>query len=321
MSAPSNHLIVCQTCGEHNAPNAEFCGNCGDFLKWTGAQVQAGPVRPDARPAPQQTHRPQRTLKRQPQPGDLICGQCGSGNVPTRKFCGVCGYSLIDAVTQKQPWWKRWLPRKGPKVRERGSRPRRVSRFAKVRHVVGRAFRWVLALAVLLFGLLYGFSQPFRTNVNTRVIDAKDTVAGKLFEDWVPIRQSSISASQEQPEHPAGFAMDLDTGSFWAAKTDPKTAALTIQFDRTTDLRRLIIHSGDPKKFLGSARPQRLTLVFDTGETDDITLTDTREKQEHGIKNGNGVKQVQILVAGVYPSTESTDTVISEIELFEREVK
>jgi hypothetical protein len=33
------------------------------------------------------------------------------------------------------------------------------------------------------------------------------------------------------------------------------------------------------------------------------------------------VRQVQILVAGVFPSTESTDTVISEIELFEKQVK
>jgi hypothetical protein len=314
-------MIVCQTCGEHNTPNAEFCGNCGDFLKWTGAQVQAGPVRPDAAPQQQPHHRPQQTLKRQPQPGDLICGQCGSGNVPTRRFCGVCGHSLQDATTQEQPWWKRFLPAKGPKVRERGSRPLRVKRTTKVRQGIGKAIRWTLAIAVLLFGALYGFSPPFRGNVNTHVIEAKDTLAGIFLEDWVPVRQSSISAAQELPDHPAKLAMDNNTATYWAAPTDPKTTALTIQFDHATDLRRIIVHSGDPKKYLGSQRPQRLTLVFDTGKTHDITLTDKPDDQQHGIKNGDGVKQVQVLIAGVYPSAESTDTVISEIELFEKQVK
>lgn len=313
-------MIVCQTCGEHNAPNAEFCGNCGDFLKWTGAQVQAGPVRPDAAPQQQPHHRPQQTLRRQPQPGDLICGQCGSGNVPTRKFCNVCGHSLHDAVTQKQPWWKRWLPTRGPKIRERGSRPGRVRRTTKVRQGIGKAFRWALAIAVLLFGGLYAFSQPFRSNVNTQVIDAKDTVVGMFVEKPVPIRQSAIAASSELPDHPASFAMDNNTATFWAAKTDPKTAALTIQFDHAADLRRIIVRSGDPKKYLGSQRPQRLTLVFDTGKTHDIPLIDTPEEQQHAIKNGDGVKQVQVLIAGVYPSAESTDTAISEIELFQKQV-
>ncbi|RAS65548.1 hypothetical protein C8D87_10495 [Lentzea atacamensis] len=313
-------MIVCQTCGEHNAPNAEFCGNCGDFLKWTGAQVQASPVRPDAAPQPQPHHRPQQTMRRQAQPGDLICGQCGSGNVPTRKFCGVCGHSLHDAVTQKQPWWKRWLPAKGPKVRERGSRPPQTRRATKVRQGIGTAFRWLLALAVLLFGGLYAFSQPFRGTVNTQVVTAKDAVAGIFTEDLVPVRQSVVSAAQERPDHPAKLAMDNNKATFWAAP-DPKTAALTIQFDHVTDLRRMIVHNGDGKKYLGTARPQRLTLVFDTGKTHDIKLTDKPDEQQHDIKNGDGVKQVQVLIAGVYPSSESTDTAISEIELFEKQVK
>lgn len=315
-----SQMIVCQACGEHNAPNAEFCGNCGDFLKWTGAQVQTGAVRPDAQPMPQPHHRPQQTARRQPQPGDLICGQCGSGNVPTRRFCSVCGHSLHDAVAQKQPWWKRWLPKKGPKVREHGSRPRRVSRAAKVRQGIGVALRWTLAAALLLFGCLYGFSQPFRSTVNTQVVKGKDAVAGIFSQKVVPVRQSSISATQERPEHPAKFAMDSNTATFWAAQTNPTTAALTIQFDHVTDLRRMIIHIGDPKKYLDSQRPQRLTLVFDTGKTDDITLTDVADSQEHAIENGAGIRQVQVLIAGVYPSTESTDTVISEIELFEKQV-
>ncbi|KJK42262.1 hypothetical protein UK23_37940 [Lentzea aerocolonigenes] len=313
-------MIVCQTCGEHNAPNAEFCGNCGDFLKWTGAQVQAGPVRPDAPQQPQPHHRPQQTLKRQAQAGDLICGQCGSGNVPTRRFCGVCGYSLVDAVAQKQPWWKRWLPTKGPKVRESGSRPRRVKRSTQVKRGVGRAFRWALAIAVLLFGGIYGLSQPFRSTVNTQVLNGKDAVVGLFNRDLVPVRQSSISAAQERPDHPAKLAMDNDKGTFWAAQTDARTVALTVKFDHVTNLRRMIIFIGDGKNYLGSQRPQRLTLVFDTGKTTDIPLVDVSGEQQHDIKNGDGVRQVQVLVAGVFPSTESTDTVISEIELFEKQV-
>ncbi|ANZ38870.1 hypothetical protein BBK82_25170 [Lentzea guizhouensis] len=313
-------MIVCQSCGEHNAPNAEFCGHCDDFLKWTGTPAQTGAVRPDTR---QQVlhHRPQQTERRQAQPGDLICGQCGSGNVPARRFCGVCGHSLVDAAVRERPWWKRWLPAKGPKVRQGGSRPRRTSGAARVRHGIGLAIRWVLALAVLLFAALYGFSHPFRSSVNTQVVAAKDVVAGVFVDNPVPVRQSAISATRELPDHPARLAMDNDKGTFWAAQTDPGTTALTIQFDHVTDLRRMIVHIGDPKKYLGSQRPQRLTLVFDTGKTHDVTLTDVPDPQEHAIRNGDGVRQVQVLVAGVFPSTESTDTAIAEIELFEKQVK
>ena len=42
-------------------------------------------------------------------PGDLVCGQCGEGNDPSRRFCRRCGASLAagDGI-RPLPWYQRW---------------------------------------------------------------------------------------------------------------------------------------------------------------------------------------------------------------------
>ena len=34
-------MIVCRSCGFHNADADAFCGSCGNFLEWTGEKVYA----------------------------------------------------------------------------------------------------------------------------------------------------------------------------------------------------------------------------------------------------------------------------------------
>ena len=54
------------------------------------------------RPAPKQKA-PDQSIKA----GDLVCGQCGQGNDPGRKFCRKCGNSLAEAVPPVAPTWPR----------------------------------------------------------------------------------------------------------------------------------------------------------------------------------------------------------------------
>lgn len=137
--------IICKKCGTHAAAGESFCGGCGAFLEWEGERVvvptavpaeapaagAAGPgghtvssVEPAPPPAkadgpgavqpavPRDRPRPpppKLAQGRRAEPGDIICGQCGQPNVPSRRFCRRCGSFLPDQdrVAVRLPWWRR----------------------------------------------------------------------------------------------------------------------------------------------------------------------------------------------------------------------
>jgi ribosomal protein L40E len=62
------------------------------------------------RPTPQTQLR---APTRRPNPGDLICGQCGEGNDPHRRFCRRCGAILTGAAPAlRRSWWQRFWHRR-----------------------------------------------------------------------------------------------------------------------------------------------------------------------------------------------------------------
>ena len=68
--------------------------------------VPVGQPQQPAAPAPKARRRP--VAPPEPlDPGDLICGNCGMGNRPTRKFCRRCGTDLAEAEVARVPWWRR----------------------------------------------------------------------------------------------------------------------------------------------------------------------------------------------------------------------
>src|SRR5699024_1222381 len=96
------------------------------------------PVKPQA-PKPRRHVEPARTEEPPPAPGELICGACGAGNAPHRKFCRRCGATLEDAPVQgKAGWWQRRRQRRaarraGPAA---GTRPKTRRRRFPVKTVV-----------------------------------------------------------------------------------------------------------------------------------------------------------------------------------------
>lgn len=60
-------MIVCRSCGSHNADGDAFCGTCGDYLEWTGEKLAPTSAKPAAtEPAPQLA--PERVTEPEPQP-------------------------------------------------------------------------------------------------------------------------------------------------------------------------------------------------------------------------------------------------------------
>ncbi|GAB1512729.1 zinc ribbon domain-containing protein [Actinophytocola sp. KF-1] len=277
---------------------------------------------------------PQEALKKPPQvrkqpptkklqPGELVCGECGEGNPPTRKFCSRCGTSLAEAAVVKTPWWRKLLPRRGAKVRKAGERPKRRGRAGKSK--LGVAFsatfkvvRRVVAIALVLGGIAYGLFAPFRGWVNEQAAEAKGTFERLVFPQYVPVSAAEApTASAALPKHPANLAVDGASDSFWAAPVGPKEPNMVVKFDRTVDLARIIVHNGDGGDFKGTFRAQKLHLVFSTGKTTDIDLQDLPDPQTLEIENGEGVNSVEIHVVGTFKAVKGNTLAISEIEFFE----
>jgi len=274
------------------------------------ASVPRRPTAP-ATPSP-----PSRVL----QPDDLICGDCGEGNPPTRRFCSRCGSSLQTATVVPTPWWRQFLKRFDRTARPVGSRP---SRFkARTLRGVSTAVRRALLVGVLILALLYAVIPSMRSLVNGAVLGIKDRVEALFVPQYAPVRPTSFSATAEIPDHPPELAFDLITNTFWAAPNAAAEPTLVVGFDRPTRLVRAIVRVGGGEDFQAFGRPETLHLVYSAGGTtigtSDVVLNDTPEAQEVMFSGGDGATSVEIHVVSVYRSVQSPGVALSEIELFER---
>lgn len=278
---------------------------------------------------PQEAQRKSAPARRQPpsrklEPGDLVCGDCGEGNAPTRKFCSRCGTSLAEAETVKTPWWRKLFRRRGAKVRKSGDRPKRRGRGGKSKAGLAvsatfKVIRRVVSIALLVAGLLYGVFAPFRVWVNDKAMAVKAGVEDIFFPNYEPVRAAETPLSPVQlKQFPGAMALDNLTNTFWAAPVGgPREPVLEVKFDREVDLARLIVHNGQQDGFKDRHRAQKLHLVFSTGKTTDVTLQDRPDPQTLEVENGEGATSVEIHVMSTFKSVTGNEVSITEIELFE----
>jgi len=289
--------------------------------KATGAQPDAAvPQEARPKPAPVRRQAPSRKLEA----GELVCGECGEGNAPTRKFCARCGESLAAARVVKASWWRRLLPRRGAKVRKSGDRPRRLGRGGRsgAGVFVSGAFkvaRRVVAVVLLIGGILYGLIAPFRGWVNERAMAARSGVEDIFFPNYEPVHATETPVAPLQVRG-FGVAQVVDGASdtIWAAPLGrAKEPVVRVRFGREIDLARLIVHNGQKESFKDRARARRLHLVFSTGRTTDVQVTDSPDPQTLEIDNGEGVTSVEIHVLTTFKSMAGNELAISELEFFE----
>jgi hypothetical protein len=213
---------------------------------------------------------------------------------------------------------------RGPRVRRQGSRPGRDGirrtgvRLGELVRQVFRALRAVVALAAVLALLLYATYAPFRGQVNSQAMMVVSKVQGIFVTRYVPVHPVKVTATAEQPGHPAAMVADNATNTYWSAATGGVEPALVLTFDHPVDLRRALVRVGVGSDFQSTHRPQRLHLVYSTGKTDDVSLTDTPDQQEVALGNSAGATSVELHVVSLFRSLRGNDVAISEIELFER---
>ncbi|MEJ2854019.1 MULTISPECIES: NADase-type glycan-binding domain-containing protein [unclassified Saccharothrix] len=309
-----------------NGPGQSGSGQPVPPPGWNGpGQSGSGQPVPPQQPAPQQPGamqptderrtppppRPQLTERRQPQPGDLICGQCGEANPPTRKFCSRCGEKLADAREVPQKWWRRLFPRREPAAA--GTRHRR---RGSVGRTVGRVLRWSLVVA-LLGGLgLYGLHGQFRSAVNSQALGAVGTVKDWFSNEAKPIRPNDVTANVASPGHEPKLAADNNTATYWSAPLEPAPPALVLKFDRKVDLAQAMFLVGIPNAFQTAHRPDKVHLVYSNGKTQDLNLVDLPEPKAVQLEGAQGVEWIEVHVETVHRSLQGNEVAISEIELF-----
>jgi hypothetical protein len=250
-------------------------------------------------------------------PGDLICGQCGEGNEPVRKFCSRCGQSLATAAVASTSWWHRILPHRKAKVLAAGERPgsksaRRGFSFGGIVRLVGL----IVVAAILVGGLAYGAFPSFRTTVDNQVSSVVNNFTGKISPP-TPVHATSVTASSAVTGHDGSLAVDAFSNTFWAATLakDPHPT-LTVGFAPNTNVSVMLFISGDTANELSEARPKVLHIVFSNGASQNITLVDSGNSQQFTITGATGITGMTIQITSVYASTSGTAVALGDVEFF-----
>ena len=257
--------------------------------------------------------------------GDLICGQCGTGNVPTRRFCRKCAASLEDAVVFHQSRWQRFLQRRRErKVRPAGSRPG-VGRHGVKRP--GWLTSWVtkvFAVAVVVFAL-FATVGPFSGTIQNRLRGWGHDVRTFLHPSYTPVHPVSATASSQSLGHPASLAIDGESNTSWqtADGNNGIGQSITINFSKPVNLAKIGVINGDQdssNSYLSQARPQLVHLAFNgsPATSQNLTLADVSSFQTFGVSSHHTTSVVLTIVSS-YQSPIGHNAAIAELEFYVKE--
>jgi hypothetical protein len=293
--------------------------------------VQPEAVKPaavKARPAARAKTAPARTVN----PGDLVCGQCGEGNDPNRKFCRRCGASLQRATVFVLPWYQRWWRKLTTrKTRAAGDRPRN-----RRRAIGGSGPGWltsgflkVVGIAIVL-GVLLTIVGPWRDHLRHDVSSDYHRVFNDVHPKYNPVHPFMAIATSAARLHPAANAIDGAVNTSWQTNTPAKPRthtstngvgqSLSIRLATASNLDEIGFLNGDqdtPSAYLTQPRPEKVHVTAAGAHpySKDLTLKDTATFQTFTIK-AKDASSLTITIDSVYPSDQGTNASIAEVELF-----
>ena len=271
-------------------------------------------------------------------PGDLVCGQCGEGNEPNRKFCRRCGGTLAEAApAPKVGWFKRTFSKKHEQevALAAGSRPGRDgsggggkgvakgARAAKSKAFGGFAsVRRVLALLAMV-GIGTTLAVPsLRTTVTDKGSSIYRSVKSKINPSFTGVSPNpeGITATGQTPGHEAKLAADGIKNDYWLAPADTAIAKVSMPFTSPERVDLILVYSGaqeKPEGFKAQPRPKDLfvRLVDSKGKetTKQFTLEDKADFQKLKI-SAKDVTLAEVTIQSCYPDPAVKVCAISELE-------
>jgi hypothetical protein len=242
--------------------------------------------------------------------GDLVCGDCGAGNQPARKFCRRCGRTLAEAEVARVAWWRRLLQRRR-RSHDAGSRPRAQRRVG----FPGRGLVLVAVLAALVASVLL-----LRGPIGGAYEAVRDRISG------VEKVNPRLSASSSLPGHAARLARDGTTNRYWAPEQE-QGAWLAATFRSPVRLVYVVVTPGasgeSEEAFLQQGRPSRLRVeVTRSGgsrEVEVVDLEDSPGPVEISVGTSDVTRVTLHVVASEAGSAPDSHTAIAEIECYVRQ--
>jgi len=309
------------------APDPTVRSRTGAAEPASGVPEEVVPQRTPPRVAPVTKTKPSRRLR----PGDLICGQCGEGNEPTRKFCSRCGEELTTATVVKTRWYRKLLRRK-TKVMEAGARPGQPGAKAPMSAKARSGWRTVIRV-VGLFTMGLTMLAVFLPGVRVQVDAALGHPIQKVQDWWAHQRDPyervfpvDWSANRlPRPGHNARATFDDNTLTYWATPWRPNRRRLdtflTVTFSEPVKDLVVFVYAGAPgDEFTRFHSPSELRFDYGDGRPND-TADLARDQKVQGpftLEHADGVEQITIWIDEVAHQRGATDVAIAELEFREQ---
>lgn len=306
-------------------------------------------VRPDRTRVRPPSTRIAKEPTRKLRPGDLVCGQCGEGNSPSRNFCRRCGHGLNEAEVVRRPWWRRVVPQRAPRVHEAGERPGRSaaggkggrgvkggvrgaqSLKRKVLGPIGKVTRVLMFVAVAAGAVGLTLNPSLRGSLMDRGGDLFDRARRVVAPQYDPVTPIAATASSARPDQQDGLCCAADNvlqfgNTWWHASEGGIGQSVTVTLDAPTDIAKfgIIPGAGDDAAWADHPRPRELELDF-LGEDGRVVTTHVipdvkdqhdSESQIFDVSGAEAVTAVRVRVTRVYgQGLDSEDVAISEIRL------
>jgi hypothetical protein len=278
--------------------------------------VKPGTVK--SRPAPKKAA-PAREIN----PGDKVCGQCGEGNDPQRRFCRRCGASLVEAVIFTLPWYTRlWRRLTRRKQRLAGDRPRTRRRIIGG-HGGGVIFnigKWVVLAAVAVLVIL-SFVGPYHHSLRHRESRYYHNVVNIVHPTYNAYHPTSVTATSSAPGFPASNLINNADNTTWEANNAGVGQQVVVTFPSPASIAKVGFLNGNqttPQAYLTEPRPEKVEMTFGGPHpyTKTVTLKDSPNFQTFTV-SAKGATNMTLTIESVYPAQGGgTNTALTQIEFF-----
>jgi hypothetical protein len=289
------------------------------------------PLPPAAIPPDQEFEPPRPRLPdppKEPEPGELICDQCGSGNRAIANFCRRCGASLANAQIAKRPsWWRRllsWRKRTyaaGERIHRQTWAPKTTAeRVRRGFWQLGRLLGVLAVLGLVSFG-------AWRGDVVDRTKDAIHSARVWLLPHYEPVVPTRLHATSHVKGHPAKKAFDQIKTTFWAegAPNNGRGEKLAARFGREAHIARVGILAGDqakPQAFVNQPVPRKIRIRFFNRNGRLIVgkrffLAQKPDFQRFSVDANHATRAV-LTILSVYHSRKGHAASLTEVEYFEK---
>lgn len=233
----------------------------------------------------------------------------------------------------KAKWWRKLLPRGGPKKRKAGDRPSaRKTRSSPLQKMMGFAFGGVARVIGVIFiigGLLYGLVPGIREGVNSEITKGKNKINSWFHPTRTEVQPTDVFVSASKKRHGSPALKDTATNTYWAADVPRQGSnvhlTITYQFGEKFTLKNISVWNGigdsDARDYNSTQRPRAVFFTFPGSTVPGCSLVfgdipAEANKLDVSKCHADGVSEIQIRIDDYYPSSGAKIVALAKIQFY-----